>query len=101
MQASALTLARWHGATPSAVDSAGPAHGSVLSDHHVARLAHEGHVLAHCHFVPDPQTVGWNAGVTTGDHCLWQSTTTGWHQAIVSAVLRNNSIGQGLAILAS
>lgn len=69
MHALVLTLARWHGATPGAVAGAGPRHSLVLSDHRVARLAHECHVLAHRGVVADPQTVGRDAGVTTGDHC--------------------------------
>lgn len=64
-----LTLTRWHGATPGAVAGAGPRHSRVLSDHHVARLAHEGHVLAHRGLVPEPQAIGRDAGVTAGDHC--------------------------------
>lgn len=72
MRASVLTLACWHGATPGAVAGAGPGRSLVLSDHHVARLAHECHVLAHRGFISDPQTIGWDAGVTAGDHCRWQ-----------------------------
>lgn len=73
MHALVLTLACWHGATPGAVAGAGSDHSLVLSHHHVARLAHECHVLAHRGLIPDPQTIGWDAGVTAGDHCGWKS----------------------------
>lgn len=96
MHALVLTLACWHGATPGAIAGAGPGHSLVLSDHHVARLAQERHVLAHRGFVSNPQTIGWDAGVTTGNHC---QTTTSLNHRIVSAALRNNCIGQGRAKL--
>lgn len=77
-----LTLACWHGATPGAVAGAGPRDSLVPSDHHVARLAHECHILAHCGVIPGSETVGWNAGVTTGDHCRWWSNTRNLHQTL-------------------
>lgn len=77
-----LTLACWHGATPGAIAGAGPRDSLVPPDHHVARLAHECHILAHCGVIPNSETVGWNARVTTGDHCQWWSNTRNLHQTL-------------------
>lgn len=92
-----LTLACWHGATPGAIAGAGPRDSLVPSDHHVARLAHECHILAHCGVIPNSETVGWNARVTTGDHCQWWPNTRNLHQTsfsvchqIFSFIILNN-----------
>lgn len=68
------TLAGWHGATPGAVVGAGPRGRVVSSDHDVARLTQEGHVLAHGDIVPETETVGGDARVAAGDH--WSNTRT-------------------------
>lgn len=65
----APTLACWHGATPGAVVGAGPRDIVVFSDHHITRLAHKRHILAHCYFITDSKSIRWNTRVTTGDHC--------------------------------
>ncbi len=66
-----LTLACWHGATPGAIVGAGPCDGVVPYDHHVPQLTGERHILAHCDVVAKSESVCWNTGVATGDHCHW------------------------------
>jgi len=61
-----LTSACRQGAAPGAVVGAGPGDGAVR---HVPQLTGEGYALPHRHAVAQPQPVGREPGVATGDHC--------------------------------
>lgn len=65
----ALTLACWHGATPGAIVGAGPCDSVVPSYHHIPRLAHERHILAHRDVIAESKSICRNSRVSTGDHC--------------------------------
>lgn len=89
--AGGLTLACWHGATPGAIVGAGPCDSVVPSYHHVPRLAHERHILAHCDVITNSKSICWNTRVATGDHCQRWSNITNLHQKSSLMVLLNSN----------
>lgn len=83
------TLACWHAATPCAIVGAGPGDSVVPTDHHVAWLAHECHILAHCDVITDSKSICWDTRISTGDHCQRWARIKTLHQTSSEMVLLN------------